>query len=386
MPTMSLVPASTADYRLLAEKRLPRFLFDYVDGGSFQEQTLRRNVSDFQALGIRQTVMRDVSQIDMSARLLETECALPLALAPVGMAGMLGRRAEVQAKRAADAAGVPFTLSTVSICPMEEVAQVSDRPFWFQLYMLRDRGVVQEILQRAWDLGVRHLVFTVDLALLGERYRDVRNGIAGGAGAWGRLRSGPLSFLGHPAWLWDVGLRGRPHTFGNLATYVPAATNPAEYRDWVAAQFDASVTWADIEWLRGIWQGKLLIKGVLNPGDAMRAVASGADAVIVSNHGGRQLDGVRSAISALPPVAEALAGRAAVLMDGGVRSGLDVVRARALGADAVMIGRAWAYAVAARGEGGLAALLRTFGNEMRVAMGLSGVTRVDQIDAGLLEG
>lgn len=382
---MKLVPASCEDYRTLAEKRLPRFLFDYVDGGAYQEQTLRSNVDDFQSLPIRQSVMRDVSHIDLSAKLLGQSCEMPLALAPVGMAGMLARRGEVQAKRAADAGGVPFCLSTVSICPLEEVAAVSAIPFWFQLYMLRDRGIIQELLERAWGVGVRTLVFTVDLAVVGERYRDTRNGIAGGASAWGRLRSGPLSYLSHPRWLMDVGLKGKPHTFANLASYVASATNPAEYRSWMVSQLDASVTWKDIEWLRSIWKGKLLIKGVMTAEDALAAVDAGADAVSVSNHGGRQLDGVRSAISAVPAVAEALAGRAEVIMDGGVRSGLDVFRARAMGADGVMIGRAWAYALAARGEAGLSAVLASLKGEMRTGMGLTGVIGTDDIGPHLLD-
>ncbi len=379
MPTMKLVPVATDDYRRIAERKLPRFLFDYVDGGAFAETTLHRNVADFADIAPRQRVMRDVSEINTAGRMADTPCAMPVALAPVGMGGMLARRAEVQAKRAADAAGVPFTLSTVSICSLEEIAAVSDRRFWFQLYMLRDRDIVREILARAWDVGVRTLVFTVDLAVVGERYRDVRNGIAGGATAWGRLRSGPLSYLSHPGWLVDVGLRGKPHTFGNLTSYVPAATNPTEYRDWVGSQFDASVTWADIEWLRGIWQGKLVIKGVLSAQDAASAVGAGADAVIVSNHGGRQLDGVASSISVLPEISEAVCGQAEVLMDGGVRSGLDVFRARALGADGVMIGRPWAYAVAARGQAGVAALLAAYARELQVAMALSGVTGLSGI-------
>ncbi|TMV10377.1 L-lactate dehydrogenase [Ruegeria sediminis] len=381
---MNLVPVSVSDYRRIAERKLPRFLFDYVDGGAYGEVTLARNVADFAGISPRQRVMRDVSSVDTSASLAGTDCAIPLALAPVGMGGMLARRAEIQAKRAADAAGVPFTLSTVSICSLEEVAEVSDRPFWFQLYMLRDRGVVTEILNRAWSVGVRTLVFTVDLAVVGERYRDVRNGIAGGASTWGRLRAGPLSYLSHPRWLWDVGLKGKPHTFGNLASYVPAATNPTQYRDWVGRQFDASVTWKDIAWLREQWQGQLIIKGVLSPEDGIAAAQAGADAVVVSNHGGRQLDGVASSVSTLPRVREAVPEQVSVLMDGGVRCGLDVFRAVALGADGVMIGRPWAYAVAARGEAGVRGLLEAFAREMSVALALCGVTSVAEVSRDLL--
>jgi L-lactate dehydrogenase (cytochrome) len=385
MPTMNLVPVSTDDYRRIAERTLPRFLFDYVDGGAFAEVTLAQNVADFQKVAPQQRVMVDVSQIDTATKLVATPAGMPLALSPIGMGGMLARRAEVQAKRAADAAGVPFTLSTVSICSMEEVATVSDRPFWFQLYMLRDRGIVTELLERAWGLGVRTLVFTVDLAVVGERYRDIRNGIAGGASAWGKFRAGPLSYLSHPRWVVDVGLKGKPHTFGNLATYVPAATDPTQYRDWVGKQFDATVTWKDIEWLRGIWKGKLIIKGVLSPEDAKAAAIAGADAVIVSNHGGRQLDGVASSISVLPWVAEAVGEDVEVLMDGGVRNGLDVFRARALGASGVLIGRPWAYAVAAQGQTGVTNLLAALRREMEVAMALCGVTSVEGINRSLVQ-
>ena len=361
MPTLNLVPATSDDYRRIAERRLPRFLFDYIDGGAFDEATMRRNAEDFETIALRQTVMRDVSKVDVSGEMLGERFAMPLALAPLGFAGMFARRGETQAKRAADAAGLPFVLSTVSICSMEEVAKVSDRPFWFQLYMLRDRGIVEEMLDRAWGAGVRVLVFTVDLAVTGVRYRDVRNGGAGGLTRLRRLRAGPLSYLAHPA------------------------TNPADFKAWVESQFDASVTWRDIEWLRGLWKGKLVIKGVLSSADALEAARAGADAVVVSNHGGRQLDGVKSAVAVLPRIAEALDGKAEIFVDGGLRSGLDVVRALALGAKGTMIGRPWAFALAARGEPGLAALLKGFAAEMRVAMALTGVTQTQNIGPDLLD-
>ncbi|MCC5858132.1 MAG: L-lactate dehydrogenase [Ectothiorhodospiraceae bacterium] len=379
-----MVPATANDFRKRAEKRLPRPFFDYVDGGAYDEFTLDANEQDFRRLQLRQTVMRDVSDVRTETTLLGDPAAMPAALAPIGMGGMLAQRGELQAKRAADAIGLPFTLSTVSICSMEEVAAVSSTPFWFQLYMLRDRGVVREMLERASGLGVRTLVFTVDLAVVGARYRDVRNGMTGGGGRWGRLRAGPLSYLAHPRWAWDVGIKGKPHTFGNLTAYVPRATNPADFRGWVAQQFDASVTWQDIEWLRDIWDGKLVIKGVLTREDAQAAVAAGADAVVVSNHGGRQLDGVPSAISALPAIADALQGQVQVLMDGGVRSGLDVVKAVAQGADGVLLGRPWAWAMAAGGQAAVTAMLKAFKAEIRVAMALTGTTRVAQLDRGIL--
>ena len=375
MGTLNLKPAATEDYRRLAEKRLPRFLFDYVDGGAYQELTLAQNITDFEALRMKQRVMRDVSGLDTGMALLGQRWSMPLALAPVGLGGMMARRAEVQAKRAADAEGVPFCLSTVAICSLEEVAAVSDRPFWFQLYMLRDRGAVKALLERARSVGVQTLVFTVDLAVVGARYRDVRNGMSGGVGTWGRLRAGLLSYLAHPRWLRDVAIGGKPHVFGNLA----------EFKAWIDSQLDPSVTWRDIEWLRSIWPGQLVIKGVLSAEDATAAVRAGADAVIVSNHGGRQLDGVSSTIAMLPRVADALDGRAALLMDGGIRSGQDVVKALALGADATLIGRPWIYAVAASGEAGLTALLKTFRGEMEVSMALTGTRRVDDLTPEILD-
>ena len=385
MPSLRLAPASTSDFRDLAERRLPRQLFDYVDGGAYGENTLRANVDDLQRLRLRQRVMRDVSMLDTSVKLFGTRMAMPLVLAPIGRGGMMARRAEVQAKRAADAAGVPFCLSTVAVCPIGEVAAVSRAPFWFQLYMLRDRGAVKEMLERAATAGVRTLAFTVDLAILGTRWRDIRNGFGAEAGSWARLRSGPLSYLLHPDWAYDVGVKGKPHVFGNLVAYVPGGKSPADFTQWITGQVDASVTWKDIEWLRSVWKGDLVIKGVLTAEDATEAVNAGADGVIVSNHGGRQLDGVSSSIAALPPIAEAVGDRAAVLMDGGVRSGLDVVKAVASGAKAVLIGRPWVYAVAARGENGVAALLKNFQSEMRVAMSLTGARNVAEITYDILD-
>lgn len=385
MPTLDLAPASTEDYRRRAERRLPRAFFDYLDGGAYGERTLRANVADFETLALRQSVMRDVSSVTTATTLFGREMAMPLALAPVGLAGMMARRAEVQAKRAADAAGVPFCLSTVGICSMEEVAAVSPTPFWFQLYMLRDRGAVRDLLARARAAGVDTLVFTVDLAVVGARYRDVRNGLSGSLGPVARLRAGLLSYLLHPGWLREVGLGGRPHTFGNLSEYVPKATTPADFKAWIDSQFDPSVTWADIARLRRDWPGRLVIKGILSEADARAAADAGADAIIVSNHGGRQLDGVASSVTMLARIADALNGGPEILMDGGVRSGQDVVRALALGARAVLIGRPWVYALAAGGEAGLTRLLATFRDEMAVTMALTGTTRPDTITRDVLD-
>lgn len=385
MPSLNIAPASADDYRKIAERRLPRALFDYIDGGAGAEISLADNVGDFARLRLKQRVMRDVSKLDASIDLFGETLAMPLALAPIGMGGMMRKRAEVQAVRAADAIGIPFCLSTVAICSLEEVAKAATRPFWFQLYMLKDRGAVSELLQRAKAVGVRTLVFTVDLAVVGARYRDIRNGLSGGVGSFGKLRAGLIDYLLHPQWLLDVGVGGKPHVFGNLSDYVPEAVTPADFRQWVEAQFDASVTWRDIEWLRREWGGALVIKGVLTPEDAAAAIDAGADGVIVSNHGGRQLDGVASGISALPAIADALKGRAKILVDGGVRSGQDILRAIASGADAALIGRPWIFAMAAEGEAGLKRYLSLMKHDLSVAMALTGVTRIGAGGPDLLD-
>lgn len=384
MPTLDLVPASVGDFRRRAEKRLPRMLFDYVDGGAGAEVTLRQNVRDFERVQLGQRVMRDISDTRTEIELMGETLAMPVILAPVGMAGMMAQRAEVQAKRVADALGIPFTLSTVAICPIDEVAAVSDKPMWFQLYMLRDRGVVLEILERAWSHGVRTLVFTVDLSVVGTRYRDIRNGLGGGTSLWGKLRTGPVEYVRHPHWLWSVALTGGPLTFGNIARYAPAARALPDFKQWVDSQFDPSVDWDDIAWLRDRWKGKLVIKGILDPQDALEAKRVGADSLIVSNHGGRQLDGVSSSAAMLPVVADAIQGDIPLIVDGGIRSGQDVVKALALGARAVMIGRPWIYALAAQGEAGLRRLLGVFKLDMHTALGLSGYPHADKVDRGAL--
>lgn len=384
MPSMNLIPATASDYRRLAEKRLPRNLFDYIDGGAYSEITLNANVEDFEKLQMKQRVMRDVSKIDTSINVLGEDWALPLALAPIGLAGMMARRAEVQAVRAAETAGIPFCLSTVSICSLEEVAKSARKPFWFQLYMMRDRGYVEALLARAKAVGCTTLVFTVDLAVVGARYRDVRNGMTGGIKGFGKFRAA-LEYPSHPKWLLDVAIKGKPHNFGNLAGFVPSAKSVVDFKVWVDEQFDPSCTWKDIEWLRSIWDGKLIIKGVLSPKDAKDAVAAGADGLIVSNHGGRQLDGVSSTINMVSKVRDRLGDTTTILMDGGVRNGQDIVKAVASGANATLIGRAWIWALAARGEAGLGALLRTFKSEMNVSMALTGTANIQQITSNILD-
>lgn len=384
--SLNLRPASFADFRRGAERRLPRFLFDYYDGGAGAEVTLRSNTADWEALRLGQKVLIDASKIDCSTELFGEKLAMPLVLAPIGMGGMSARRGEVQAKRAADKAGIAFCLSTVGICPMEEVAQVSDKPFWFQLYMLKDRGIVQEILDRAWAHDVRTLAFTIDLAILGTRYRDIRNGMAGGLDAWGRFRSGALDYALHPSWAIDVGLRGGPHGFGTIAPYVQQSKNPRDYLHWTGSQFDSSVTWQDIEWLRKVWQGNLVLKGVLDVADAKQSVAIGADGMIVSNHGGRQLDGAASSASMLPRIADAVGDQTTLLVDGGIRSGQDLVKALALGAKAALVGRPWVMALAAGGEAALTQMLGLYKQDMRTALGLTGAVNAQDVGRGVLLG
>jgi len=380
---LGLAPASVRDYRELARRRLPRQLFDYIDGGAYEEVTMRANLDDLARLGLRQRVLRDVSERRLATEVVGEPLAMPVVLAPVGLGGMFARRAEVQAARASEAAGVPFCESTVSICSIEEVAGATARPPWFQLYVMRDRGFAEELMARAKAVGCPVLVLTVDLAVVGARYRDTRNGMTGPVPRVGKVVQS-LDLVRHTHWLREVAIGGKPLTFGNLEHAVPGATRPDQFRDWVDAQFDPSVTWDDLAWVREHWDGKLVLKGILDPDDAREAVACGADAVVVSNHGGRQLDDVPSTITALPGVVDAVDGRAEVLVDGGIRSGLDVVKALASGARACLIGRAWAYAVAARGEAGVAHVLEIMRGELEVAMGLTGVTDVRDIDASVL--
>jgi L-lactate dehydrogenase (cytochrome) len=381
---LGIAPATVLDYRELARRRLPRQLFDYVDGGAYEESTMRANVADLGRLLLRQVVMRDVSERDPSVEVLGQRLALPVVLAPVGLAGMLARRAEVQAALAAQAAGVPFVESTVSICSVDEVAGSTSTPPWFQLYVMRDRGYAEGLMSRARAAGCPVLVLTVDLAVIGARHRDTRNAVVGdGLPAASKIRRA-LDLLSHPNWIRSVAVGGKPLTFGNLENAVPGARTPAAFRDWVDAQFDPSVTWDDIAWVRENWEGHLLVKGVLDPEDARRAVDAGVDGVIVSNHGGRQLDSVPSTVRVLPAIADAVGSQVVVLVDGGVRTGLDVFKMIALGANAVLIGRAWAWAVAARGEAGVRHILDVLKADLDVALALTGHTSFAEVDSSAL--
>lgn len=375
-----MIISAPTDYREAARRRLPPFLFHYIDGGAYAEHTLRHNVSDLADIALRQRILKNVESLSLSTELFGNTLAMPVALAPVGLTGMYARRGEVQAARAAASRGIPFTLSTVSVCPIEEVQKASPVPIWFQLYVLKDRGFMRNALERAMAAGITTLVFTVDMPTPGARYRDAHSGMSGQNAAFRRMLQAVL----HPGWAWDVGLFGRPHDLGNISTYLGKPTKLADYIGWLAANFDPSISWRDLEWIRDIWKGPMIIKGILDAEDARDAVRFGADGIVVSNHGGRQLDGVRSSARALPDIADAVKGELKLLADSGIRSGLDVVRMLALGADAVMLGRAFVYALAANGEAGVEKLLDLIASEMRVAMTLTGVRSIAEIDRSLL--
>ena len=367
-----MIISSALDYRAAARRRLPPFLFHYIDGGAYDEATLRRNVEDLRSIALRQRVLGEVGTVDLSTELFGEKLALPVALAPVGLTGMYARRGEVQAARAAASRGVPLTLSTVSVCPIEEVQRAVSRPIWFQLYVLKDRDFMQSVLERAWAVGVRTLVFTVDMPVPGARYRDAHSGMSGPHAGLRRI----WQAMCHPRWAWDVGLRGRPHDLGNVSAYLGHRIGLEDYIGWLGKNFDPAIGWRDLEWIRESWKGSMVLKGILDPADAKQAVRFGADGIVVSNHGGRQLDGVLSSARALPAIADAVKGELKILADSGVRSGLDVVRMLALGADGVLLGRAFVYALAAAGEQGVAHLLDLIASEMRVAMTLTGAKSI----------
>jgi len=383
MSIYDVIPVTTNDYKKLAKSRLPHFLFNYIEGGASAEQTLLANVADFQHISLKQSVMRDVSHVDTSTCLFSGHHDMPLALAPIGMAGLFARRGEVMAAKAAETHNIPFTLSTVSLCSSEEVKAATNQPFWFQLYMLRDRGLVLEMLNRAKGAGCNTLVFTVDLALPGLRWRDYRNGMLGGK------TKGKLSYItqlmSRPRWVIDIGLKGKPHSLGNLKHRVKSANDLDRYKAFVESQFDPTATWQDIAWLRKHWHGNIIIKGIMNSEDAKAAIDSGADGIVISNHGGRQLDGASSTINQLPSIAKEVSGKTQILLDGGIRNGVDVIKAIALGANSVLIGRPWVYAMAAHGEEGVKNLLSVFKQEIKATMGLMGVNKIDELNSDLIE-
>ena len=375
-----MIISSANDYREAARRRLPPFLFQYIDGGAYAEYTLKRNVEDLSSIALRQRVLKDMTQLDLSTEIFGEQLSLPVALSPVGLTGMYARRGEVQAAMAADKKGIPFTMSTVSVCPIEEVTPKINRPMWFQLYVLRDRKFMQNVLERAKAAGCSTLVFTVDMPVPGARYRDAHSGMSGPNAAMRRY----LQACTHPHWAMDVGLLGRPHDLGNVSKYLGKAIGLEDYIGWLGNNFDPSISWKDLEWIRDFWDGPMVIKGILDPQDAKDAVRFGADGIVVSNHGGRQLDGVMSTATALPKIADAVKGDIKILVDSGIRNGLDVVRMLALGADLCMLGRAFIYALAADGEAGVTNLLNLIDKEMRVAMTLTSANRIQDINRDCL--
>lgn len=370
-----MIISSATDYRAAAKAKLPPFLFHYIDGGSYSEKTLHNNVADLQDIALKQKVLRNMSELDLSLDLFDEKLSLPIALSPVGLTGMYAKRGEVQAAKAADKQGIPFTMSTVSVCPIEEVTPEINRPMWFQLYVLKDRGFMKNVLERAKAAGVSTLVFTVDMPTPGARYRDMHSGMSGKYAEVRRI----VQAMMHPSWAFSVGLAGKPHDLGNISTYRGVTTKLGDYIGWLGDNFDPSISWKDLEWIRDFWDGPLIIKGILDVEDAKDAVTFGADGIVVSNHGGRQLDGALSSVKALPMIADAVKGDLKVLVDSGIRSGLDVVRMLALGADCTMLGRSYIYALAAQGEAGVANLLDIYEKEMRVAMVLTGAKSLSEL-------
>jgi L-lactate dehydrogenase (cytochrome) len=368
------------DMRQAARRRVPRMFFDYADRGSYAEETLRANREDLQRIKLRQRVLVDVSQRDLRTTIVGEPVSLPLALAPIGLCGMQWGDGEILACRAAHAAGIPFTLSTMSICSIEDVAEAVERPFWFQLYVMKDRGFVRSLIERALAAQCSALVLTIDLQVLGQRHCDVRNGMTVPPEI--KLKN-IIDIATKPSWALSV-LRGKRKTFGNLAGHVRGMENVNSLAQWIAGQFDPALNWKDVEWIRGIWPGKLIIKGVLDPEDARLAAKTGASALVVSNHGGRQLDGAPSSIAALPKIADAVGGEIELMFDGGIRTGQDVLRALALGARSCMIGRAYCYALGAGGGPGVAQAIETIGKELDVSMALTGTRSVKDIDRRML--
>jgi L-lactate dehydrogenase (cytochrome) len=368
------------DLRQVARRRVPRAFFDYAEAGSYSQQTLRLNRADLERLLLRQRVLVDVSQRDLTTTIVGEKAALPFALAPIGLCGMQHGDGEILACRAAQAAGIPFTLSTMSICSIEDVAQATGKPFWFQLYVMRDRGFVKALIERAAAAGCSALVLTVDLQVLGQRHSDIRNGLT----VPPEIRFANLvDIAAKPAWALSI-LKGKRKTFGNLAGHVRGMENVNSLTQWIAGQFDPALSWKDVDWIRSLWPGKLIIKGILDVEDAETAARTGANALVVSNHGGRQLDGAPSTIAMLPRIVEAVGTRIEVMFDGGIRSGQDVLRALALGARSCLVGRSYVYGLGAYGEAGVAKAIELLGKELDVTMALCGVRSVRDIGRQLL--
>lgn len=368
------------DLRLEHKRRVPKAFFDYADRGSYTEDTLRANHDDLQQIKFRQRILVDVSKRDTSTTILGEPSTMPLILAPVGLLGMQHGDGEIHACRAAQAAGIPFTQSTMSICSIEDIAAAVDKPFWFQLYVMKDRGFIKSLIERAIAAKCSALVLTVDLQVIGQRHQDIKNGMTVPP-EWSLSKV--IDFATKPAWIAGV-LQGKRRTFGNLAGHLKVTDDITSLSTWINSQFDTSLNWKDIDWIRSIWPGKLILKGILDVEDAELAAKTGAQAIVVSNHGGRQLDGAPSSIEVLPEIVEAVGSQMEIMFDGGIRSGMDVMRALALGAKSCMIGRAYAYGLGAGGQAGVAKALDILQKELTTTMGLCGVNTIAEIDDKVL--
>jgi len=377
---MPAVITCTDDLQSIARKRVPRLFYDYIDSGSWSESTYRANSEDLARLHFRQRIGCNVAGIDLGSSILGHATAMPLGLAPAGLAGMVHPDGEILAAKAAAQFGVPYVLSTVSICSIEDLARHTSEPFWFQLYIMKDRGFVERLIERARAAQCPALVLTMDLPIQGQRHKDIRNGLSVPPRATLRSLS---TLLSRPRWC--AAMLGTPRrTFGNIVGHAKGVSDTAGFADWVSRQFDRTVSWDDVQWLKKRWGGKLVVKGVMDPQDARHAIAAGADAVVVSNHGGRQLDGAPSSISALPAIVDAVAGEAEVYMDGGIRSGQDILRAIAMGASAAFIGRAYMYGLGAAGQSGVTRCLDILRHELESTMALCGLTDIRHADPDLI--
>jgi L-lactate dehydrogenase (cytochrome) len=368
------------DLRQLHKQRVPKAFFDYADRGSYTEDTLRANSDDLQQIKFRQRILVDVSKRDLSTTILGEPAAMPLILAPVGLLGMQHGDGEIHACRAAQAAGIPFTQSTMSICSIEDIAAAVTKPFWFQLYVMKDRGFIKSLIERAIAAKCSALVLTVDLQVIGQRHQDIKNGMTVPP-EWSLSKL--IDFASKPAWVAGV-LRGKRRSFGNIVGHVKGTEDLTKLSEWTASQFDTTLNWKDIDWIRSIWPGKLILKGILDVEDAELAVKTGAQAIVVSNHGGRQLDGAPSSIEVLPEIADTVGSQMEIMFDSGIRTGMDIMRALALGAKSCMIGRAYAYGLGAAGQEGVAKAIDLLAKELTTTMGLCGVNKISEIDDRVL--
>ncbi len=368
------------DLRVLAQRRVPRMFYDYADSGSWSESTYRENISDFGVIKLRQRVAVDIDSRTLQSKMIGEDVSMPVALAPVGLTGMQHADGEILAARAAERFGVPFVLSTMSICSIEDVAENVSRPFWFQLYVMRDREFIGALIDRAKAAGCSALVLTLDLQILGQRHKDLKNGLSAPPKP---TFANIANMATKPRWAWGM-LRTRRRSFRNIVGHAPGVGDMGSLSTWTAQQFDPRLSWDDVEWIKDRWGGKLVLKGIMDPSDASLAVDSGADALIVSNHGGRQLDGAPSSIRALPAIVEAVGRDIEIWLDGGIRSGQDVIRALALGARGTMIGRAYVYGLGALGEAGVTKALQIIANELDLTMAFCGLRDINAVDASIL--